>query len=136
MLSQSQYHQLASLEAAALTQLREVDLCIPMQQIRRGLEALLDIPTTARTANTIFSQQALTAITMLADEVEELSAAVQSLMEHVGRTAPVRVQPPWLYPQWANSVSTALAAAALPLRVRSAPANLGTSSPAGPIDRI
>jgi hypothetical protein len=95
MLSQSQYHQLASLEAAALTQLREVDLRIPMQQIRRGLEALLDIPTTARTANTIFSQQASTAITMLADEVEELSAAVQSLMEHVGRTAPVRVQPPW-----------------------------------------
>jgi len=95
MLSQSQPHQLASLEAAALTQLREVDLRIPMQQIRRGLEALLDIPTTARTANTIFSQQALTAITTLADEAEQLCTAVQSLMEHVGRTSPVRVKPPW-----------------------------------------
>jgi hypothetical protein len=95
MLSHSQHHPLAGLESAALAQLREVDLRIPMQQIRRGLEALLDIPTTARTANTIFSQQALTAITTLADEVEELSTAVQSLMEHVGRTSPVRVKPPW-----------------------------------------
>ena len=94
MLSQSQNNQLAGLESAALTQLREVDLSIPMQQIRRGLEALLDIPTTARTANTIFSQQALTAITTLAGEAEELSIAVQSLMEHVSRTSPVRVKPP------------------------------------------
>ena len=94
MLSQSQNNQLAGLESAALTQLREVDLSIPLQQIRRGLEALLDIPTTARTANTIFSQQALTAITTLAGEAEELSTAVQSLMEHVSRTSPVRAKPP------------------------------------------
>jgi hypothetical protein len=94
MLSQSQHHQLAGLESAALSQLREVDLRIPMLQIRRGLEALLDIPTTARTANTSFSQQALTAITTLAGEAEELYTAVQSLMEHVSRTSPVRVKPP------------------------------------------
>lgn len=94
MLSQSQHNQLAGLESAALSQLREVDLSIPMLQIRRGLEALLDIPTTARTANTSFSQQALTAITTLAGEAEELYTAVQSLMEHVSRTSPVRVKPP------------------------------------------
>jgi hypothetical protein len=98
MLSQSQHHQLAGLELAALTQLREVDLSIPMQQIRRGLEALLDIPTTARTANTIFSQQALTAITTIADEAEELYTAVQSLMEHASRTSPVRVKASYALP--------------------------------------
>jgi hypothetical protein len=94
MVSHSQHHQLAGLEVAALTQLREVDLGIPMQQIRRGLEALLDVPTTARAANTTFSQQALTAIATLADEAEDLCLAVQRLMEHVSRTSPVRVQPP------------------------------------------
>ncbi|MDH3599320.1 MAG: hypothetical protein OEU26_06725 [Candidatus Tectomicrobia bacterium] len=95
MLSPSQHDQLAGLESAALTQLREIDLSIPIQQIRRGLETLLDIPTTTRTANTIFSQQALTALTTLAGEAEELCTAVQCLMEHVSRTSPVRVKPPW-----------------------------------------
>ena len=94
MLSASQHDQLAGLESAALSQLRDVDLSIPMQQIRRGLEALLDIPTTARTANTIFSQQALSAITTLADEAEDLRTAIQRLMDHVSRTSPVRVKPP------------------------------------------
>jgi hypothetical protein len=94
MLSPSQHDQLIGLESAALTQLHEVDLSIPMQQIRRGLETLLDIPTTVRTANTLFAQQALTAITTLADEAEALCTAVQSLMEHVSRTSPVRVQSP------------------------------------------
>ncbi len=92
MLSLSQPSQLAGLEAIALSQVKEVDLITPMLQIRSGLDALLDIPTTVRAANTTFSQQALTAITTLAEEAQQLSLAIEGLMKHVSRTASVRVE--------------------------------------------
>lgn len=92
MLSLSQHDQLAGLEKRALSQLKEIDLMTPMRQIRHGLDALLDIPTTVRASNTTFSQQALTEIVALAGEAQQLSLAVQGLMEHVSRTSPVRVE--------------------------------------------
>ena len=47
----AQHSQLTHIERAALGQLLDVDLMTPMQQIRLGLEALIDVPTTARGAN-------------------------------------------------------------------------------------
>ena len=89
----AQHEQLANLETTALAHLQDVDLHTPMEQIRYGLEALLDIPTTARCTNTAFSRQAEMAINSLIGEATHLYAFAQSLMAHVNRTLPERSEP-------------------------------------------
>jgi hypothetical protein len=78
--------QLVSLEQTALNKIREVDLKTPMQQVAQVFEALLDVPTTARRANTAFSAQALAALQTLLAEMHRLCAVVDTMTEHVHRT--------------------------------------------------
>jgi hypothetical protein len=78
---------LTHVERAALAQLLDVDLMTPMQQIRLGLEALIDVPTTARGANSAFSDQATAVLEVLFRDVERLRAAVHTLTAHVHRTS-------------------------------------------------
>jgi hypothetical protein len=77
--------QLAGLEQTALSKIDAVDLKTPMQQVGQVLEALLDVPTTVRGANTAFSNQALAALQMLLAETHRLYAAVATMTQHVGR---------------------------------------------------
>lgn len=79
--------QLASLEQTALSKIDAVDLKTPMQQVGQVLEALLDVPTTVRGANTAFSNQALAALQTLLAEMHRLYAAVDTMTQHVGRAA-------------------------------------------------
>jgi len=81
----AQHGQLTHVERAALGQLLDVDLMTPMQQIRLGLEALIDVPTTARGANSAFSDQAAAVLDALSGDVERLRQAVRALSEHVHR---------------------------------------------------
>lgn len=78
--------QLASFEQKALSKIREVDLKTPMQQVGQVLEALLDVPTTVRCANTTFSNQTLAALQTLLAEMHRLCAAVDTVAEHVRRS--------------------------------------------------
>ncbi len=78
---------LTQLERTALAQLQDVDLMTPMQQICLGLEALIDVPTTVRAANSAFSDQATAVLKGLSDDVERLCEAVQALTAHVHRTS-------------------------------------------------
>jgi hypothetical protein len=79
--------QLAGLEQTALSKINAVDLKTPMQQVGQVLEALLDVPTTARGAHTVFSNQALAALQTLLAETHRLSMAVATMTQHVGRAA-------------------------------------------------
>lgn len=81
------HDQLTHLERTALAQLLDVDLMTPMQQIRLGLEALIDVPTTVRGANSAFSDQAAAVLEVLSGDVERLREAVKALTEHVHRTS-------------------------------------------------
>lgn len=81
------YDTLTQLERTALAQLQDVDLMTPMQQICLGLEALIDVPTTVRAANSAFSDQAAAALKVLSDDVERLCDAVNALTDHVHRTS-------------------------------------------------
>jgi hypothetical protein len=81
------HDQLTHLERTALAQLLDVDLMTPMQQIRLGLEALIDVPTTARGANSAFSDQAAAVLEVLSRDVERLCEAVHTLTAHVHRTS-------------------------------------------------
>lgn len=78
---------LTHLERLALGQLLDVDLMTPMQQMRLGLEALIDVPTTTREANSAFSKQAADVLEALSGDVERLREAVRVLTEHVHRTS-------------------------------------------------
>ncbi len=78
---------LTQLERTALAQLQDVDLMTPMQQICLGLEALIDVPTTVRAANSAFSDQAAAVLKVLSDDAERLCDAVNALTEHVHRTS-------------------------------------------------
>lgn len=80
---------LTHLERTALAQLLDVDFMTPMQQIRLGFEALLDVPTAVREANSAFSDQAAAVLEVLLSDVERLREAVQVLTEHVHRTSSV-----------------------------------------------
>ena len=94
----SQPDALAHLEAAALTELQQVDLQTPMQQMRQALEALLDVPTTARAANAPFSQQAEAALVGLTEDARQLCEVAQTLMTHVNRVSTVsRTRLEWHY---------------------------------------
>jgi len=79
--------QLTHVERTALAQLLDVDLMTPMQQIRLGLEALIDVPTTARSTNSVFSDQAAAVLEVLSRDAERLREAVHTLTEHVHRTS-------------------------------------------------
>ncbi|WP_218673905.1 hypothetical protein, partial [Candidatus Entotheonella palauensis] len=81
------HNQLNHLERTALAQLLDVDLMTPMQQIRLGLEALIDVPTTVRGANSAFSGQAAAVLEVLSSDVERLREAIKVLTEHVHRTS-------------------------------------------------
>jgi hypothetical protein len=81
------HDQLTHVERTALAQLLDVDLMTPMQQIRLGLEALLDVPTAVRGANSAFSDQAAAVLEVLPEDVERLREAVRALSEHVHRTS-------------------------------------------------
>lgn len=78
---------LTQLERAALAQLQDVDLMTPMQQICLGLEALIDVPTTVRAANSAFSEQAAAVLKVLSDDIERLGDALNTLTKHVHRTS-------------------------------------------------
>jgi hypothetical protein len=87
------HDQLTHLERTALAQLLNVDFMTPMQQIRLGLEALLDVPIAIRGANSAFSHQAAAVLEVLSSDVERLREAVCALTEHVHRTSsPSRVR--------------------------------------------
>ena len=79
--------QLASLEQTALSKIDAVDLKTPRQQVGQVFEALLDVPTIVRGANTAFSDQTLAALQTLLAETHRLSAAVATMTQHVGRAA-------------------------------------------------
>ncbi len=84
-----QHEELIRLQATALAQLQHVDLHTPMQQIRQVLDALLDVPTSARAANTAFSQQTSALLTVLMCDTQQLCTAIHNVMEHVSRAPSV-----------------------------------------------
>jgi hypothetical protein len=75
--------QLQALEETALLHIQSVDLFTPMKQLDVVLQALIDIPTTERRADTAFARQAAVALEMLHAHARQLSACVQTLSEHV-----------------------------------------------------
>ena len=75
--------QLKALEETALLHIQTVDLFTPMKQLDVVLQALIDIPTTERRADTAFARQAAVALDMLRAHASQLSACVQTLSEHV-----------------------------------------------------
>ena len=75
--------QLKALEETALLHIQSVDLFTPMKQLDVVLQALIDIPTTERRADTAFARQATVALEMLRTHAHQLSACVQTLSEHV-----------------------------------------------------
>ena len=81
----AQQIQLATLEQTALTRIWQVDLKTPMQQVSHVLEALLDIPTVARYADSSFSQQTQAALHTLLTETHRLSAVIDTLTQYVSR---------------------------------------------------
>ena len=81
------HDQLTHVERTALAQLLDVDFMTPMQQIRLGLEALIDVPTAVRGANSAFSDQASAVLEVLSGDVERLRDAVCALTEHIHRTS-------------------------------------------------
>lgn len=78
---------LTQLERTALTQLLDIDLLTPMQQMRLALEALIDVPTTVRGVDTAFSDQAAAILDVLSSDAERLGEAIRRLAEHVHRTS-------------------------------------------------
>ena len=74
------------LEAQALHSLQSVDLATPMAQLHAGFEALIDVPTKERRADTAFTRQASLALAGLLDRSQKLSALVSVLTEHLGST--------------------------------------------------
>jgi hypothetical protein len=75
------------LEETALLHIQSVDLCTPMKQLDAVWQALIDIPTRERRADTDFARQAAVALAMLGEHARQLSACVHTLSEHVLCTA-------------------------------------------------
>ena len=75
------------LEETALLHIQSVDLCTPMKQLDAVWQALIDIPTRERRADTDFARQAAVALAMLGEHARQLSAYVHTLSEHVLSTA-------------------------------------------------
>ena len=75
------------LEETALLHIQSVDLCTPMKQLDAVWQALIDIPTRERRADTDFARQAAVALAMLGEHARQLSACVHTLSEHVLFTA-------------------------------------------------
>jgi hypothetical protein len=75
------------LEETALLHIQSVDLCTPMKQLDAVWQALIDIPTRERRADTDFARQAAVALAMLGEHARQLSACVHTLSEHVLSTA-------------------------------------------------
>lgn len=71
------------LEETVLHHIQSVDLFTPMRQLDAILQALLDIPTTERRADTDFSRQAAVALDMLSAHARQLAGCVRTLSEHV-----------------------------------------------------
>jgi hypothetical protein len=80
-----QNEPLSEFETIAIAALQAVDLDTPAQQLRRAMEALLDVPTIARTGETAWSRQAAAALAMVSQDVQRLHAAVQALGAHLER---------------------------------------------------
>jgi hypothetical protein len=74
------------LEAQALHHLQSVDLATPMAQLHAVFEALIDVPTRERRADTAFTRQASAALDGLLEHTQKLSALVCMLTEHLGST--------------------------------------------------
>ena len=74
------------LEAQALHHLQSVDLATPMAQLHAVFEALIDVPTKERRADTAFTRQASAALDGLLERAQKLSALVGVLTEHLGST--------------------------------------------------
>jgi hypothetical protein len=81
---------LQALEETALRHIQSVDLFTPMQQLDTVMQALIDIPTTERRADTDFSRQAAAALDMLSEHARQLAACVRTLSEHVLCPLPVK----------------------------------------------
>jgi hypothetical protein len=82
--------QLKALEETALLHIQSVDLFTPMKQLDVVLQALIDIPTAERRADTDFTRQAAVALDMLSAHARQLCACVRTLSEHVHGPAPMK----------------------------------------------
>jgi light-regulated signal transduction histidine kinase (bacteriophytochrome) len=82
---QAQQIPLATLEQTALTRIWQVDLKTPMQQVHQVLEALLDVPTVARHADSTLSPQTQAALDTLLTETRRLSAVIDTLTQYISR---------------------------------------------------
>ena len=82
---QAQPIQLATLEQTVLTRIWQVDLKTPVQQVNQVFEALLDVPTVARQADSPFCQQTQAALHTLMAETHRLSAVIDTLTQYVSR---------------------------------------------------
>ena len=81
----SHHESLDELETGAMEALQAIDLDAPAQQLRRALEALLDVPTVARRGESALSRKAATTLAALRQDVQRLHEAVQMLGEHIER---------------------------------------------------
>jgi hypothetical protein len=82
--------ELRVLEESALQCIQSVDLFTPMKQLDVVLQALIDIPTTERRADTVFARQATVALETLDEHARQLSACVRMLSEHLLCPVPVK----------------------------------------------
>ena len=75
------------LEETALLHIQSVDLGGRRIIKKKIWQALIDIPTRERRADTDFARQAAVALAMLGEHARQLSACVHTLSEHVLSTA-------------------------------------------------
>lgn len=75
---------LVALENDAIQHLQRVDINTALRQLDVVFEALLQVPTRERRANTEFTRRAKIELDILMHQTNKLSAFVHSLSEHIG----------------------------------------------------
>jgi len=87
---------LVALENDTIQHLQRVDVNTALRQLDLVFEALIQVPTKERRANTEFTRRAKVELDILLHQSNKLSALVHSLSEHIGAPAQVASQRPHL----------------------------------------
>ena len=87
---------LVALENDAIQHLQRVDVNTVLRQLDLVFEALIQVPTKERRANTEFTRRAKVELDILTHQTNKLSAFVHSLREHIGVPPQIATQRPHL----------------------------------------
>jgi hypothetical protein len=87
---------LVALENDAIQHLQRVDVNTALRQLDLVFEALIQVPTKERRANSEFTRRAKVELDILLHQTNKLSAFVHSLRDHIGEPVQATSQRPHL----------------------------------------